>query len=161
MFEIIWGGAANPKDRELMATWCANHIWPGLEKSFGSCTTMGVIRKGRMIAVVVFHNWQPECGVIEMSAASTDKRWLTRRVLHAMFSYCFDTTGVQMVVLRTAPGDTVMRRIMKSYGFKSYCIARLRGRNEDELINTLTDDDWKSNRFERQRNGKSKSTATA
>ncbi len=161
MCKIIWGGRFNRATNREMAEWCANQIWPGQDKSFENFTTMGVSHHGRLIAVVVFHNWQPDSGAIEMSAASTSKRWLTRKVLHAMFAYCFEQIGAQIVVLRTAPGNTAMSRIMKSYGFKSYRIPRLRGRHEDELINTLTDDDWKSNKFEVKSHGQVKSTAAA
>jgi len=146
--EIVWGGASNPDDNFKMGAWCANQIWPGQGKTFDSFTTMGMIRKGNLVAVVVFHNWQPDNGVIEMSGASIDKRWLTRRTLHEMFSYCFDKAGCQLVVMRTSANSKVLNRIMKPYGFKSHRIPRLRGRHEDEIINTLTDDDWKNNKFE-------------
>ena len=137
-----------------MAQWCANEIWPRSGRDFGNCTTMGVILDDRLIAVVVFHNWEPAHGVIELSAASTNKRWLNRSILHEMFSYCFEQAGAQSVVTRTAPGDKSLSRIFKAYGFEQFRIPRLRGRDEDEIIHTLTDDAWNSSRFERSNHGK-------
>jgi RimJ/RimL family protein N-acetyltransferase len=133
-----------------MAQWCANEIWPCEGETFGNCTTMGVLLDKKLVAVVVFHNWQPNAGVIELSAAAISKRWLNRRVLRAIFRYCFERVEAQIVVLRTSPNDEALSRILKSYGFRCHRIPRLRGRHEDELINTLTDDDWKTSRFERQ-----------
>lgn|GEM_PF-1231819 len=161
MIAIVWGGASNPADNRDMARWCANRIWPGAGEEFGHCSTMGVLLDSALIAVAVFHNWQPRHGVIELSAAATSKRWLTGRVLHAMFAYAFEGAGAQIVVSRTSPKDRALGRILKTYGFKTYCIPRLRGRDEDEWIHTLTDDDWRSNQFERRYHGKAQSTGTA
>ena len=154
MIRIAWGGASNPADNLAMAQWCANQIWPDGKERFDMCTTMGVRLDGALIAVAVFHNWQPRHGVIELSVAAISKRWMSRRVLHAMFAYIFDGIGCQLAVTRTAPGDTALSRILKTYGFTSYRIPRLRGRDEDELVSTLTDDDWRNNKFERRYHGK-------
>lgn len=152
MLEIAWGGLSNSEANKAMAEWCSHQIW-GEPNHFGACTTMGVLIDGKPAAVMVYHNWQPEHGVIEISGAARTKRWLNRKTLHAMFAYPFDTVGCQLVVMRTSPKDKALKRILKSYGFKSHHIPRLRGRHEGEHIHTLTDDDWKNNRFERRMNG--------
>jgi RimJ/RimL family protein N-acetyltransferase len=110
-------------------------------------SAMAVTDDDRLIAGVLYNNWHPDTGVIELHAASTDKRWLTRPVLKAMFAYPFDGIGCQMCVLRVSEHNKPMIRIAKAYGFKEHVIPRLRGRNESEHILTLTDDDWRVNRF--------------
>ena len=48
---------------------------PGCEGGFGSCTAIGFLDNGgKLIAGIVFHNWHPETGVIEISGAATTKR---------------------------------------------------------------------------------------
>lgn len=96
-----------------------------------------------IIAGVVFHNYSPESGVMEMSAAATSPRWLTRRVLHAMHSYIFEDAGCQMAAMRVGEQNARMRSIAERYGYTPYRIPRLRGRDEAEILFTLTDDEWK------------------
>lgn len=145
--EIVWG-ASDTWEALHMAMWCAEQIWPGQGKSFGSYTTMGVVRGERLIAVMVFHNWDPNAEVIEVSGAAVDKRWIDRHTLHEMFAYCFEQVGVQTVVMRVSPDDRPLHRMLTTYGFKSHRLPRLRGRHRDELLFTLHDDDWKQNKFE-------------
>lgn len=152
--EIHWFGSQQPVARAGVARFVASHI-PGCERGFGdNCVAMGIIETGaepKLIAGVVYHNYCPESGVIELSAASTSKRWLSRPVLKAMFSYPFDQAGCQMAVLRVSERNPIMVSIALRYGFKSYLIPRLRGRDEAEHILTLTDDDWRANRFNQEK----------
>src|SRR5690606_2224075 len=80
-------------------------------------------------------------GAIEVSGAADTPRWLTKKVLWEMFAYPFEHLGCQIVVMRVSTENTRLHRILTAYGFECYRIPRLRGRHEDELIFTLTDDD--------------------
>lgn len=149
---------AGPVQGQL-ALWCAQHI--GLPRVWPHCRTLGVFDGDQLKAVVVYHNWDPESGVIEISAASTSKRWLTRPVLREIFAYPFDRLAYQMVVARVSPKNQTESgrgtvRIFRSFGFNEYRIPRLRGRDEDEIIFTLTDDQWRSNGYHKE-NGSSDS----
>lgn len=140
---IIWGGAGNPATNQAIADFVAGHI-DGCERGFADFTTMGVTEGDMLIAGVVYHNYVPEAGVIELSSASISKRWLTRPVLKAMFGYPLDEIGCQMVVLRVSERNTGMIAIARRFGFDNYRIPRLRGREEAEIIFTLTDNDWRA-----------------
>lgn len=109
--------------------------------------SMAVIDKDKLIAGVLYNNYHPDSGVIELHAASLDKRWLTRPIVRAMFALPFDNLGCQLCVLRVSELNHAMLRMAKVVGFKEYVIPRLRGRNEADHIMTLTDDDWRSGRF--------------
>jgi len=111
---------------------------------------MAVVDGEKIIAGVLYNNWHPDTGVIEMHAASVDKRWLNRPVLKAMFALPFDQLGCQLCVLRVSEHNKPMLRIAEAYGFKAYHIPRLRGRDETEVILTLTDDDWRASRFHKE-----------
>ncbi|MEI2296789.1 GNAT family N-acetyltransferase [Ensifer sp. MJa1] len=140
---VVWGGSRDPTTNQAIADFVANHI-EGCERGFADFTTMGVIDAGGLVAGVVFHNYAPEAGVIELSAASTSKRWMTRSVLKAMFGYAFDEIGCQMAVLRVSERNNGMVAIAKRFGFTPHSIPRLRGRAEAEIIFTLTDSDWRA-----------------
>lgn len=146
---LIWGGASNPNVNQAIAHFVASHI-PGCERGWENFTTLGIIEGEQLVAGVVFHNYAPEAGVIELSSASTSKRWLTRPMLNAMFGYPFEQIGCQMVILRVSERNTGMIEIAERFGFKAYRVPRLRGREEAEIIFTFTDDDWRNHAVNRR-----------
>jgi RimJ/RimL family protein N-acetyltransferase len=138
---------------EQVAQFVANMI-PGCETGFGNCKAIGVVDEtGELVAGMVFHDWQPRPGLMQISSASTTPRWLTAEVRHKMFSYPFDEVGCQMVVLQVSAANERMVRIAKAFGFTPHFIARMRGRNEDGYVFTLTDDAWRNSKFTRKHHG--------
>jgi RimJ/RimL family protein N-acetyltransferase len=141
---LVWGGPRAPDINAVLEQFVAVRI--GVERGFGPCATLGLLEQGQLVAAVVFHNWHPEEGVIEMSSASDSKRWLTRQMLNAMFGFCFGECRCQLVVLRVSEHNRGMVHIARRFGFSETRIERLRGRDEAEIIFTLTDDAWKAHR---------------
>ncbi len=109
--------------------------------------SMAVFHYGHMVAGTLFHNWHPESGVIEMTSASTDRRWLMRPVVKAIFGMAFDMLGAQVAVMRVSERNADMVAIAQRFGFDGVLIPRLRGRNEAEWVFTLTDDAWRASRY--------------
>lgn len=103
-----------------------------------------------ILGATVFHNWYPETGIIELTSVSESPKWMSRKMINAVFSHAFDALGCQMVVLRVSEINTVMVNIAERLGFKGYLIPRLRGKNEAEWIFCLTDDDWLKSRYRSQ-----------
>lgn len=153
MITVEWAGRLDPETRNMMARWAAEKIWPGEGKTFENCVCMGVMEHGKAIACMVYHNFDPDAQVIEVSGAASDRRWLKRHVLNEMFDYPFKKAGVQMLVMRVSAKKEQrhLHRMLKSYGFKAHQIPRLYGRDEDGIVFTLTDDDWRKNKFNRTR----------
>jgi len=143
------GPRSAPDLNTAIGRFVCNEIWRG-ERQVEDFCSIGILDGETLIAGVLYHNHYPEAGVIEMTAASVSKRWLTRPVLKAMFSLPFDGFGCQLCVLRVSEHNQPMIRIAKAYGFKDHIIPRLRGRNEAEVILTLADDDWRRSRFHKE-----------
>lgn len=133
----------------MLSLWVADQIWPGKGRDFGNCQALAVLDDGELMAGMIYHNYEPEAGVIEISGAGTSSRWLTRNTLRKMFAYPFEECRCQAVVMRCDPSDEPLRRMLLSYGFDMYEIPRLRGRNKSENVFLLTDDAWRGNRFNR------------
>ena len=151
---IVW--ASEYDDRNLNRTfwmWASRKLFGGF-KGFGPCCTMGIMDNDELIGVMVYHNYNSDSGVMEISGASSTERWLSPTVLREMFSRPFKQMGCQMVVMRVSPnnkkGKRGLSRMLTAYGFKSYTIPRLKGRFEDEIIFTLTDDAWRTNKFNKR-----------
>lgn len=132
------------EDAQRVSEWVAARI-PGCERGFGPCAALSV--GSPVVGAVIFHNYSPEGGVIEMSAAADSPRWLTRPVLWAMHAYIFADAGCQLAVMRVSEQNKRMLRIARAYGYDAHRIPRLRGRNEAEIVLTLSDDQWKESKF--------------
>lgn len=143
---LIASDKAEPGLNKRLAEWASQHIW-GRTDGFDKFCTMGVCDGDRLIAVSVFHNWDEDAGIVEISSASINKLWLTRPVLKCMFETAFIALRCQTVVIRVAPSNKPMQRMLKAYGFHCTILPRLRGRHEDDFVFTLTDDAWRTNKF--------------
>jgi RimJ/RimL family protein N-acetyltransferase len=138
----------NPAFNEAVGHFVSELVY-GERGRFRDFCSLAVCDAGFVIAGVLYHHFYPRSGVMELSAAAVDKRWLTRPVLRAMFEIPFDVFGCQLVVLRVSERNTSMLRIARAYGFTEYVIPRLLGRDEAEHILTLGDDEWRASRFNR------------
>lgn len=103
----------------------------------------------RLAAGVVFHNWSPEFGLMEISAAAVSRRWATREVMREAFGYVFGTADCQMAIARCDEKNTAVRKLWSAFGAQEVIIPRLRGRMASEAVLTLTDDAWAQSRFMR------------
>jgi len=123
---------------------------PGCERGFGDCQAIGFLNVlGALEAGAVYHNWNPEAEVIEISAASKHRRWGSLARLRLIFEYPFEQIGCQMVVARTAEDNPAPLRIWRTLGADEFRIPRLRGRGRAEIITTLTAEAWAASRFAR------------
>lgn len=146
----LWGSEREPQLNKALSEWAAWKIF-GARRSFGPCTTLGVFNDdAKLIGVMVYHNLEPDTGVIEISGAADDPRWLTPAVLWEMFSYPFGQLGCQAIVMRVPSGNRRLHRILTAYKFTCHTLPRLRGRDADENVFILTDDDWQHNGFHRK-----------
>lgn len=89
---------------EPVVQFVAAHLPPGHD--FGECTAIGFLRDGRLEAGVVYHDWSPEKGRIEISVAATDKRWMTRTRVATILEYPFGFCGL---VYARSDNPTVQR----------------------------------------------------
>lgn len=144
MITTVYSGVeTRPELNDAVADFVSVQIF-GRLGAFRDYGSMAVFENDSLIAGVVFYDWDQDAGVMQLSAASVSRRWLTRRVLHDMFLFPFDQFGCQMVVLRVSPDNDHMARIARRYGFGEHLIPRLGGRDKDQIIFTLTDDQWRS-----------------
>lgn len=135
-----------------LGQWAALRVFEN-GGSFGPpFSTMGVFEDEALVAVVVYHNYSREHGVIEISAAADTPRWLTRGVLLQLFKFPFEALGCQLVIMRVDPENKRLRRILTAYGFDHLTIPRMRGRDKDETLYMLTDDQWRANGFHERTN---------
>lgn len=136
-----------PGMNQASADWASVRIF-GEPGRFEHYSTMTITRSGDIVGVVVFHNWNSDAGVIELSIAGVPG-WQSRRVWNEIFGFCFDTMKCQMVALRISERNRNAISQAARLGFIGTVMPRFRGRNEAEIIFCLTGEDWKSGRIYR------------
>ena len=141
MTPVYFGPQSFPDENRAVGDF-VSRICFGAPGGFADFCTMGVFDRGHLVAGTVYHNWHPECGAIELSSASSTRRWLARPVVKAMFALPFDRLGCRIVALRVSEHNATMRGIARRFGFHETIIPRLRGDDEAECIYTLHRDDW-------------------
>jgi hypothetical protein len=140
----------------MVCDWVAQRI-PGCERGFDNAQGVGFLGPdGGLQAGVVYHNWSPESGTIEISAASENRAWLTKDRLFAIFDYP-PRIGCRMTVARTGESNARVRRIWRSLGANEYVIPALRSPTEAEIILTLPVEKWREY-AQRLNRGKAKGT---
>ena len=137
---------------ETVATAVAKMI-PHLHgRPFGKCRAIGIIdEQGRMIAGLVYHNWMPEAGVIDLSvAALPGSGWFSRETVWRMYAYPFIDAGVQMVSHLVPADATPSLRQLATLGCMLIEIPRILGRHRDGVLGLLTRETWESSKFHRR-----------
>ena len=137
-------------DTDILAKLVADKIWPGKGRDFGPCSGIAVVDGDELAAGLVYHNYDEDAKVIEISGAAWMKGWLTRDVLKAMYGFPFENLKCQAVIQRVSDRDKAQHRMLKAYGAEHYIIPRLRGENEAENIFVTTREAWQSNKFNKR-----------
>lgn len=146
IYTEYYGPQTLPENNKAVGDFVSTGIWGAPDRIEKYCS-MAVIEDGQLIAGTLYHNWHEEEGIVELSSFSVSRRWLTKRVIRAMFELPFTRLGCQLVVLRVSERNKVMCDIARSFGFTEVYIPRLRGRDEGEFIFSYTDDQWMASRF--------------
>ena len=146
---------------EIVADFVAQLI-PHCHRGFGpNIKAVGVVSEGNLIAGLVYHNWEPEAGVIEISAAALPgQNWLTRETIKRMYQYPFLQLGCQMVVQRVPADDQRQLYMLSRYNYSFIPFPRLFGRDRDGVICRLTYEDWTANKFNKRLETSSRGSAT-
>jgi RimJ/RimL family protein N-acetyltransferase len=123
---------------------------PHCRRGFGpNAKAMGILdRDGILIAGVVWHNWDPDAGIMEISgAALPGAPWIRRGTLARIYRYPFLELNCQMIVQRVRADNEALLGVLARYDYGFSKVPRLFGRDCDGIVCTLTIEDWANNRF--------------
>lgn len=153
---IVWGLKSTELNKKHV-DWLSDRIGQGRGWDYHRSPTLGSYVAGKLVGVVLYHDLNPEAGVVCMSAAGDDARWMGREVITAAHNFPFDQLGCQAVVLQVSEKNSRMLGIAERLGYTLHRIPRLRGRNEAEVLCLLADNTWKSSPYARKSHGKAAS----
>lgn len=103
-----------------VAQWTANRIPAMAGSPFAPpFTAIGVADDaGAPLAGVVYSNYNPVAGVIEVSMAAASPRWARRGVIRALLHYPFKQLAVQKVFAVLPSTNTRALRFIEGIGFR-------------------------------------------
>jgi len=117
--------------------WVSKRI-PDCPRGFGECRSLGIVNgQGDLVAGVVFHDWWPERGTIELSVAADDPRWATRTVLRSIAAAAFNVA--RLIIARNSVKNIRARRMWNKCGARETIIPELYDEGEAGAIHTLTE----------------------
>ena len=135
----------------IVAKFVADLIPSVRGRGFGKCATIGIVDGGMLIAGLVYHNYDPDAEIIEISgAALPGEPWMTRETLKRMYQYPFFGCHCQMVINRVPAEDERQLRMLAVFGYSLIKVPRGLGRGKDLVLATLTREDWEANKFNRR-----------
>jgi len=114
--------------------------------------TIGIVNaNGLLVAGIVYHNYDPGAGLIEISgAALPGQQWLTRETIRRQYQYPFHQCGCQMIVQRNPADNERLLRQLAAYDYMFIKVPRMFGRDKDGVLCLLTYEAWASNRFNKR-----------
>lgn len=103
---------------EYVSKWVASNL-RGMVVGFGPCSAIGVQNEGRLIAGVVYHDYRPTYGSMQMSVyAERGTRWLSKDHLDVFFSYPFKQVGCKSVHIACARNNKHAKQFVARIGFR-------------------------------------------
>lgn len=135
------------ENSEAVAWAVARMIPHCRERGFGKCKAIGVLEHGRLIAGIVYNNWNVEAETIEISAASISPRWLTRETIRRMYEYPFEQLNAQAVVQHTPADNEALLYQLARGGYTFEPQTRYFGRYRDGVYCLLTRETWQASKF--------------
>lgn len=106
-----------------------------------SSAALGVVRKGQLVAGVVFHNYR--AGIdIEVSLAADSPSWAHPAILRRLFGYPFNQLGVVRLTCIVGRKNKRCRRFSEGLGWKLEGVVRRAydGREDACLYGMLRED---------------------
>jgi RimJ/RimL family protein N-acetyltransferase len=102
-------------DREL-SLWVGERLGLGGPVRGVDPTAVGVARRGHIVAVALFSNFQPP--TIEVTFVTTTPRWASREMISGILAYPFVQLGCKRVTAVTEECNGPARAFLERLGFK-------------------------------------------
>lgn len=102
---------------QIVSEWVQRNI-PHMVTGFGPASAIGVVDEtGQPMAGVVFHDYQPAYGTIQLSAAAVSPRWASRRLVASILRYPFGDLKVHKVWTATQHKNERALKFNRGVGF--------------------------------------------
>jgi hypothetical protein len=144
---------------DYVADWTAERIPHMNGRGFGPCGAIGVTSGDRLIAGIVFHNYQPDYHSIEASMAAESPMWARPLHMARILGYPFRQLGCWMCYTTTPIDGLVIIKINEHLGFvRKTIFPHALGRKRHAILCQMTQPEFEA-RHGRMLDGKKQSLA--
>jgi RimJ/RimL family protein N-acetyltransferase len=129
---------------QSVADWVAERL-PHLGScGFKECSAIGVVGAGgKPLAGVVYHDFQPECGTIQISMAADSPVWAQKGTIRALLHYPFIQLGAFKAWIAVALDNTKGLKTFRHVGFRREAVlAHQFGRRKHAVILRMLQPDY-------------------
>lgn len=126
----------------------------GSVSRFEQSQAIGVELRGELVAGVVYHDYRPPVGDIQLSVAASTPRWATRTIICELLAYPFEQLRCRRLTA-TVRGDN-LRALRFDRGIGFTVEGRMRdyyGNGVDSIILGMLRDEWLTGRYGRSQHG--------
>lgn len=128
---------------EFIAGWVAERIPHVGADGFGPCSAIGVAKGEQIIAGMVYHDYQPAFGTIQLSMAAESPIWARREVIAGLLAYPFVQLGCFKVWTLTPIENERAIKVNIHCGFtKEATLAHQFGRKRHGVVCRLLQPDF-------------------
>lgn len=85
---------------------------------FGVCQSIGVESNGKLVAGVVYHDYQPAFESIQISMAADSPVWARKEIIASLLDYPFNQLGCWMVFTLTPIDNDLAIRVNQHIGIE-------------------------------------------
>lgn len=124
----------------------------GYNRPFECVYALGVERDGAICGGVLFNNYWPERGRIEMTFGG-EPGWVRRPIIAAALGYAFGDLRVDLILGHTRPGNRSIRALCRHVGADEVIIPHVGVDGEPEALLLLTWAAFKVSQFRERLNG--------
>lgn len=107
---------------EAVAAWVGRQMPE--QVTFGPCKAIAIAAGNRPLGGVVYSDYHPTHGTVQMSIATVSPMWAQRGVIYALLSVPFDQYGCFKVWAVTALDNLRAKRLLERIGMKSEATLR-------------------------------------
>lgn len=128
-----------------IADWVAERIPHVGSTGFGPSAALGIANGdgNRLLAGVVFHDFQPDHGTVQMSFAAESPLWAHKDVIREFLHYPFNEMRVYKVWTATPADNTAALSVNRSAGFtREAILAHQFGRKRHAVICRMLQPDY-------------------
>lgn len=143
--DIVHADGSKPQLNQVFCDFAIAILGKNID--FAPCSTIGVLRDGVVKGVIVFHDWRPEYGTVEITGAGVNPSWCSKRVVKEIYRVCFTSLNANQIVARCDAANLTTTRIFKALGFNVVALPNMRGPDRDELFFYITRNEWNNTRF--------------
>ena len=138
--------ADGPDQTAWLVRWAEERIPHLYGGSLGPCVVGGVVRYGKLSAVVAFYDFRPlpDGGTIKVSVAAETAHWARPHVIAAIYHYAFRQAGAYVLEAGTPLANKTTCKLLRRIGFQQDGVLPHRyGRKKHMAVFSLTADQWR------------------